>query len=268
MQKKVYIINPSGTSLFKKTGNKPKKKRKVSTMATKRRSKRSKASYVRAGKKAARTRARKRRKNPTRHRPVVYKTGRGKKAKLRRAPGYRLGPRRINPRKRRRNPVRLKAMTKSFFSKQRMTNALMLILGIGGAGTLKAMTAKFIPEGAGRDWYQRLFGALAIGLGATVGMQSKNKAIKSAASGMVAFGLYDLIVSNIVGLQAYLPTISAPTAFMGSNYSYGRSTYEDMMGASISSGAVEVVGANISAGELPDIVGDDYDLSDALEMYA
>jgi len=146
-----------------------------------------------------------------------------------------------------------------------MTNAIMLLIGIGGAGALKGFSAGFMPEGPAKDWYQRLYGIVSIVIGATLNMQGKRKEMKSIGTGMVVFGLYDVIVSNIEGLQQYLPAISAPTAFAGDYRSYGQST---MLGAGINDGPVEVVGANLTAGEMPEIVGEDMDLADLLDMAA
>lgn len=223
-------------------------------------------SYVRAGKKAARTRARRRRRNP-KVRPVYYSKGRGSRKTYKRSPHARI--RKINPRRRRRNPVRFKKMTRKYFGKARMTNAIMLLVGIGGSGVLKGITANFMPVGAAKDWYQRLYGLISIVVGATLNMQGKKKELKAAGTGMVVFGLYDVIVSNVPGLGAYLPAIAAPTAFVSGDYrNYGKDTY-NTMGASLSPGSIEVVGANISANEMPEIIGmDDYDLTDALDMAA
>lgn len=245
------------------------------------RRKRKSPKRVAAGKKAARTRKRRRR-NPRRHRPVVYSTGRGKRKRLRRSPFYRLKPRKVNPRRRRRrNPRRkrgfaLKGMTRRYFGKGRMTNAVMLLVGIGASGALKGFSANFLPAGAGKDWYKRLYGILSIILGATFNMRSRRSEIKSIGTGMVVFGLYDVLVSNITQLQAYLPVISPPSAFLpaaetasGNYRSYGRETYDDMMGANIGPGGTEIVGANIGSPDGVEIVGmDDVDLADALDMAA
>lgn len=237
--------------------------------------KRSHASYVRAGKKAARTRKRKRRRNPTRHRVVVYATGRGKKKRLRRSPSYRLKPRRVNPKRRRRrsyrrNPVRLRRMGQRYFGKARMQNAIMLLVGIGGSAALKGIIAGFAPVGVMRDWLQRLYGGLSIIAGVTLQMRSRRKAVKSAGMGMVVYGLYDLIVSN-TPLGAYLPTIGAPTAFtkpVSGYQDFGQLTYPSMGASFRPGGSTEVVGGNITGGEMPEVIGEDLDLADALEMAA
>lgn len=272
---KILIINPMGTSSFKKPTKQSKKR---SNMA-----KRSKASRRRSALKGLR-RKKGRRKNPTRHRPVVLRVGRGKKARLVRVKKWRLGSKkgvrkgrkRVNPsRRRRRNPSRYVRTAKKLFSTTRMTKAILILGGLGGAGVLKAMSAKMIPEGNMREWYQRLYGVLAIAVGATINMKAPRK-FKGAGTGMVVFGLYDLITSNVEQLRAYLPSISPPSAFDSApvalpeeveGYSdYGQDTYASMMGASIGRGGVEIVNGNLTAGEMPEIVGEDIDLADALDM--
>ncbi|MCP4696288.1 MAG: hypothetical protein GY862_05510 [Gammaproteobacteria bacterium] len=260
-------------------------------MAKRKRAKRSHMSYVRAGKKAARTRARKRkRKNPTRHRPVVYSTGRGKRKKLRRSPWYMLKPKRINPkrrrkasgrkryiRRRRRNPAGIKGMARTYFGRNRLQNAIMLLVGMGGAAALKGVVTNMLPKGNGQDWASRMYGFASIVLGVTVQMKSRRKAVKSAGVGMVVFGLYDVIVSN-TPLGAYLPSIGAPTfklpngngAAVSGYSNFGQRTYANnagMMGAGIGPGGIETVGSNIGGPGSPEIVGmEDMDLADALEM--
>lgn len=205
---------------------------------------------------------RRKRRNPSQHRITVYKYGRGKRAKLRRTKAYRIKPKRVNPRRRRysrrRNPVQMR----QYFGRQRMTNAIALLVGIGGAAGLKAVASKMVAN----PWFDRLFGVMAIVIGATLNMRGRRKMVKSVGTGMVVFGLYDAIVSNIPMLGAYLPTIGKPS-FIG-GYSYGRQTYPSMMGASLQDGVVEVVGSNVSMDMSPDIVGGEMDLADALEMAA
>lgn len=239
---------------------------------SRKKSKRSHASYVRAGKKAARSR--KRRGNPARkaHRVTVYKYGRGKKMKLRRPRKWRLGRvKRINPkgrkrsvsRRRRRNPAGLGSMGRRYFGKVRMVNAVAILAGLGGGGLLKTFLIGFMPEGPMKDWGTRLYGLASIVIGVTLQNRSRTKAIKSAGTGLVIFGIYDLLVTN-TPLGRYLPTIASP-ALAGNYMNYGQQTYG--MGASLSQGEVEVVGANIEAGVMPEIVGhDDMGLEDALEM--
>jgi len=224
---------------------------------------------------------RRRRKNPAmaykfrrarkagrRSRVVVYRFGRGKKRKLRRSPRARLRPLRVNRRRRsyrrryRRNPVRVR----QFFGKARMMNAISLLAGIGAAGIVKGFASNMIQN----DLFTRFYGVASIVLGATLNMKGRKKAVKSVGTGMVVFGIYDLLTQNIPMLSAYLPTIGAPTFLSpaaapevaGAGY-YGRS----VMGASIQPGDLEVVGANIGLTSEPEVVGGG-DLADALEMSA
>ncbi len=254
MDRLITIINPSGghSSIKKAQKTKTRKKEKT-TMAAKRKSTR---------RRKATTKRRKRR-NPSKHRVTVYKYGRGKSAKLRRTKSYRLKPKRVNPRRRRkysrrRNPVRMR----QYFGKTRMTNAISLLVGIGGAAGIKAFASRMV----GNEWFDRTFGILAIIMGATLNMRGRRAMTKSVGTGMVVFGLYDAIVSNVPMLGAYLPTIGKPSFISG--YSYGRSTYPSMMGASVNDGDIEVVGANVSMDMSPEIVGTEMDLADALEMAA
>lgn len=154
----------------------------------------------------------------------------------------------------------------------RIQNALMILIGVGISASLKGFIVGFAPEGPAKKWTTRLYGLASVILGVTVQLKGRRKAVKSAGVGMVIFGVYDLIASN-TPLGVYLPTIGSPTAFgpekvKGYYGDYGQSTYSDMMGASLSPGPVEVVNGNISRGEMPEVIGEDFDLSDALEMSA
>lgn len=163
---------------------------------------------------------------------------------------------------------------RGIFTRSRIMRGFALILGIGISGLAKGLTANMFPtatdaSGAVTEsfvghWYKRLYGILSVVVGASLNMRGKRVAVKNAGTGMVAYGVYDLLVSNVPMLAAYLPTISPP-AFLSGGMSYGRSLY----GASITSGPVEVVGgANINSNMTPEIVGQDSDLAEALEMAA
>lgn len=243
-------------------------------MRRRKKSKRSHASYVRAGKKAARSR--KRKGNPSRHRVTVIKTGRGRKTRLRRPVGWRLGTRkRINPRRRKRNPSRrrrrnpalnLRRVGRTYFGRVRMQNAIMILTGLGGAAVLKAFIINFMPVGMVRNWATYLYGGISIVLGVSMQRMSRSKAVQSAGTGLVIYGIYDFL-TTVTPLGRFLPTIGAPEAFSGNYMNYGQQTYGNMMGASLSQGEVEVVGSNIEAGIMPEIIGhDDMGLEDALEM--
>lgn len=145
-----------------------------------------------------------------------------------------------------------------------MTRAVALIAGIGASAVLKQFAMRMIPM----PMFSRFYGLLAIALGATINIQAKRGATKQFGTGILTYGLLDVLVSNVPQLAAFLPAISGPAAFMGSNV-IGRS----IMGANISANQpVNIVGngmgANIDMGIPSEIVGGhDYeDLADALEM--
>jgi len=158
-----------------------------------------------------------------------------------------------------------------------MLNAVTLLIGIAGGGMLKGFASKFVPEGQSRDWFQKLYGVAAIIVGAALNMKGKRAEVKSIGTGMVVFGLYDALVSNVPQLQKYLPSISIPTGFLpgsesveGNYRNYGQSVYDtSMMGSNLSAGGVEIVGSSLSS-QGSEIVGmnEDYDLADALDMAA
>jgi len=253
MKELITIINPKGISSLKNT-KKSSKKRKNSMARRRKRRKstgRKSPKRVAAGRKAARTRKR-RRTRPKVTVRVNRKRRRRTYARKRRR-SYRRNPRRRTS---------ARGMMKQYFGKGRMTNALMLLVGLGGAGILKG----FITRMVANEWVNRLYGLGSIALGATLQMNSRRKELKAIGTGMVVFGLYDVLVSNIPQLAAYLPTIGSPTILSG-NMDYGRNTYyNEMMGAGVHAGPVEVVGGNISMDMTPEIIGDEMNLEDAIEM--
>lgn len=255
MDKTLTIINPKGTSLFNSVQGSP-PSHKEAKMA-KRRKKKSSTRRRRSNPSARVKIKGKTRRRKTR-RISVYKVGRGKKARLYRSARYKLRPRRVNRRRRRRNPA-MRLPFKKYFGQKRLMNALALIGGIGIAAWGKSFLFPMISGTTLGQYFGRGYGALSIVAGVMLSNKSRRENIKKVGNGMVAFGIYDLLVSNFEPLQRFLPAISPP--LLGS-MSYGRSTY----GAGVQAGPVEVVGANISAGIEPEIVGHDYDLADALEM--
>lgn len=189
------------------------------------------------------------------HKVRVYKVGRGKNAKLYRSPRYRLKPRRVNRRRRRSNPFAIK----QYFGQRKLMRALTMLGGIGVAAFAKKFVTDMLPANM-QEIGKRGYGLLSIVAGSMVANKSRRAATKNIAHGMIAFGVYDLIASNApVSISKYLPKIAPP---MLGAMNYGRSIY----GASIQSGPVEIVGANISAGSAAEIVGEDMDLADSLEM--
>lgn len=252
MTRTITIINPCGSSSLKKPGGKKSIKKRKNTMATKR--KRRKKSTVK--RKRTRTKAR-RRKNPKAkpHRITVYKTRKRGKVSLRRGKRYRLKPRRVNPNFK---------MVGKYFGKNRMINAVSLLAGMGASALAKSFAVRTVIN----PYFDRFYGLISIVLGATLNMKGKKLPVKSAGTGFVVFGLYDLLVQNVPALQAYLPSISGPSFMTAQaaesvqgNY-FGRT-----VGSSISAGPIETVGANIYGGMSPEIIsGDDMDIADALEM--
>lgn len=224
-------------------------------MAVKRRKKRASRKRRRNPSASVRIKGTKRRRKY--HKIRVYKVGRGKRAKLYRSPRFKLRPRRVN-RKRRKNP---KFALKSYFGQNRLMNGIALLAGLGGSAFAKTFLINFLP-GNIQGIASRGYGAVSIIAGAMLNNRARRKTIKSVGTGMVVFGIYDLLTSNIPALNKFLPTISAPT--LQGSMAYGRSVY----GSGIQSGPVEIVGANLTAGSPAEIVGDDYDgdLADALEM--
>ena len=261
MEKLITIINPIGTTSLKGTLRKKQKRSNAMAYGVKRKK--------RVGRpRKRRTVARKRRRrNPTRHRPVVYSVGRGKRKRLRRSPHYRLKPRRVNRRKYRRNPrARFRIpRPREVFTRERMMRGIALVAGLGIGGVTKGFIANLLPAGQGTEMFKRFAGAGVMMVGAMVNFGSRQQVMKNIGTGMVVFGIYDLIVSNLPAeIIRFFPTISPPTAF-GNNMSYGRSVY----GAQLpqAGGPVEIVGANISSVIAPEVVGE-MDLADALEMTA
>lgn len=142
-----------------------------------------------------------------------------------------------------------------------MIRGFALLVGLGAGAVLKQATNKMLAD---MPMVSRFFGLGSIAVGAFIGATAKGrnkKAIQFLGTGFVAYGILDLIISNVPQLAEYLPGISGPAAFMG-NIDYGRSMY----GANIGQGSVEIVGSSISQDVAPEIIGDDMDLADTLEM--
>jgi len=207
------------------------------------------------------------RKNPYKHRPVVY----SKRRKAKRGDFYRSAkarlPFRANKRRkirRRRNPFSMRSFkVKQYFGKDRLIRGLSLIGGIGAGAFGKGIIANMMPS-----MLTTRFGSLGLLIiGAMVNQKGRRATIKNLGTGIVAFSIYDLLVQNVPMLAAYLPTIGAPTlnrSSVSGSLSYGRQTYGSQMPRG---GNVEVVGAAIGPG-MSEIVGDDMDLAEALEMAA
>lgn len=249
MEKLLTIINPYGKIRGKKKFT---IKTGVKTMVRRKR---------RVSRKKRRTR-----KNPYKHRPVVYSTRkRRKKGTFFRSKRARL-PFRANRRRirRRRNPISMKNFkVRQYFGRNRLMRGLALIGGIGVGAFGKGIISNMMP-----NVIVNRFGALGLLIiGAMVNQKGRKETIKNLGTGIVAFSIYDLLVQNVPMLAAYLPTIGAPTlnrSSVSGNLDYGRSTY----GSQIPQTNAEVVGAFYSSGNESEVVGEDMDLADALEMAA
>lgn len=250
MTRLITIINPNGDQLFTDGTRRKKqtKKRKGTTMLKRRKSRKSTKRRTVAKRRSSK-RSYKKRRNPS------YKTRRQWSTRAKRR-SY----------KKRRNPS-VKKIAQSYFGKARMMRAVGIIVGLGGSAAAK----QFVGRMVNNDIFNRAYGLLSIVAGATMNMKGRKPLVKSAGTGMVAYGVLDLLVSNIPALGDFLPGVATPSALMNlgsenieGNLSYGRST----MGANLSSSQMpEIVGSNIGSGSSIEVVGDDLDLAEALEMY-
>lgn len=160
-------------------------------------------------------------------------------------------------------------MAKTYFGKGTMLNGLGIVGGLGLGALLKQVSSPMVNN----TYYNKFYGILSIIAGVTLGLKVRKPIMKSVGTGMVAYGILDVLVSNIEGLQKFLPAIASPTGFTSissspagtvqGGMSYGRS----MMGASINSrGSLEVVGGNYDSTMRPEVIGDDFDVSDMMDM--
>ena len=240
MERLITIINPIGgnyTHHREKHNNQP----KGAKMAAKRKRSKKRSTKRKSYKKRAK-----------RRNPVSRKRSYKKRTKRR---SYKKVARR-----RRRNPKFKMPKMRGMFTQARLINAIALLAGIGGSAVLKQMTMGFIVN----PMFSRVYGLLSIVAGATLNMQGRRKATKSVGTGMVVYGLFDLLVTNVPQMAQYLPGITGPSAFMG-NMNYGRS----VMGANIGAGEntnIVGMGANIDTNIPSEIVGD-YDIDDFIDMY-
>jgi len=156
--------------------------------------------------------------------------------------------------------MNIKAMGKNYFGKDRMLKGLGIAGGLAGGAIGKQLISKMLPT---MPIIGRFYGALSIIAGATITAKGKKEFQKSLGTGMVVYGIIDLIVTNVPSIAKFLPSVAGPTAFMGSQ-GYGRSMYGSNINASR---GVEVVGAQISQGMDPEIIGEDMSLEDAMEAY-
>lgn len=241
MERLITIINPIGGNYTHH-----REKTKQSTKGEKMAARRKKRSKKRSTKRKSYKKRAKRRNPVSRKRTYKKRTKRRSYKKV--------------ARRRRRNPKFKMPKMKGMFTQSRLINAFALLAGIGGSAILKQMSMGMIVN----PMFSRIYGLLSIVAGATINMQGKRKVTKSVGTGMVVYGLFDLLVTNIPQAAQYLPGITGPTAFMG-NLDYGRS----VMGANIGAGEntnVVGMGANIDSNIPSEIVGD-YDIDDFIDMY-
>jgi hypothetical protein len=137
--------------------------------------------------------------------------------------------------------------------------AFGVVVGFGLGGAAKGMIVNIMPN----VMTSRFGSLLTLALGGIVTANSKTAMAKGVGGGLVAWSVYDLLVSNIPAISNFLPTVSPPAMLSGAA-SYGRNTY----GASLphAQQPVEVVSGNISSDVAPEIVSADYDLADMMEM--
>lgn len=218
---------------------------------------------VAAGRKAARTRKRRkamrrtRRKSPARvvarrrwrrlrgkrRRLTVKRTRRG----LTRSPYSRLGYRkgrkvRVNPR----------FSVRGILGRWRIMRAVPILGGFAAAITLKPVVKQYLLNLLPITMQMPLekwFGIITIATGGIISTKARRRVLKDVGLGMIVGGVYDVIATNFANLPfipkvtpGYLPGASAETA--------------SGMGSSIGQGSFATVGAsNISMDMEPDVIG-------------
>lgn len=226
---------------------------------------------VRAGKKAARTRAlRRARRGGLRTRAMAVRRWRrlsGKRRRLSvkrvrrglmRSPFSRLGYRRgrkvrINPRRRRTFGIG------GLMRRWSIGRALPILGGFAGAiaikNPMKTFIMPYVPISM-QQWVERGFGVITVMIGAMVSRRGRRQMTRDVGLGLIVGGVYDIIATNFANLpfiNQYLPTVTPPTT-SGLGASIGRP----------GSGAYGIVGAsNISMNMEPEIVGAE-DLDDLI----
>jgi len=145
-----------------------------------------------------------------------------------------------------------------------------IVAGLGVGAVAKQFVLNLAPPD--QQWPTRIYGAISILAGAMLNMNARQPMLKAMGTGILAYGIADLLITNVKPLAEFLPQISGPAAFapaagdlapdevVEGGMNYGRS----VMGASlVANKSVEIVGAgmgaNLQAGVDPEIVGDDDD---------
>jgi len=147
-------------------------------------------------------------------------------------------------------------------------------VGLGAGAFAKQVVLKAAP--AGQEWPARAYGLLSIFAGAMLNRNARQPLLKSIGTGIVSYGILDLLISNVKPLAEFLPQIAGPTfqfappsgeaGELEGGMNYGRSTFGAQLPAG---GNVEVVGANLQSGVAPEIIGaydsdDEYGLDNEL----
>lgn len=174
---------------------------------------------------------------------------------------------------RRRNPS-FQSTFRGAFQAKRLLRGTGIVVGLGAGAFAKQIVLNVAP--AGQEWPARVYGLLSIMAGAMLNMNARQPFLKSMGTGIVSYGILDLLISNVKPLAEFLPQIAGPTfqfappsgetGDLEGGMNYGRSTF----GAQLQSGKeVEVVGANLQAGVAPEIIGayednDEYGLDNEL----
>jgi len=165
---------------------------------------------------------------------------------------------------RKRRNTRIMRIGRQAFTPARLMRGTGIVVGLGAGAFAKQLVNRAIPANMG--WLSRIYGLLSIVAGAGVNMTARHGAIKGAGTGMVAYGILDLLVTNVKPLADFLPQIAGPSALDASTAAaiadaetaegeYGMG-YGRTVGAELPAGGqVEVVGANLQAGVTPELVG-------------
>lgn len=145
-------------------------------------------------------------------RPVIIKVGHRYK-RPKRSRTFRRSVR-INPRHRRRyrrirhNP---KFSMKGLINKQNLMTLTSISVGLIAWPYVKGMLNKAIPEQAAK--YERFTGVVPVLIGMVMLMTARRPFLKNIGLGIGAFGVYDLLASNVAALK-----LSPPVANLGASY--------------------------------------------------
>jgi len=201
-----------------------------------------------------------------------------KKRKSKRFKSKRRTSKRRYSSKRRRNPSFARSF-KGAFATKRLVRGSGIVLGLGLGAFAKQIVLKAAP--ADQVWPSKVYGLLSIFAGAMLNMNARQPMLKSLGTGIVSYGILDLLISNVKPLAQFLPQIAGPSfefspadAEAGEAVDGGMNYGRSVMGANlVSNGQIEVVGgmgASLQSGVPPEIIGaydedeDDYGLDNAI----